>query len=94
MLVLFVLAWLSQKDPPDPLEGVPEQPAVVDETGFKRSHDREFERNWHVVALQRDETEEEAEDIIRLREQVRAIFITTYNTQQFISTIICFLLAF
>ncbi|CAN0537260.1 unnamed protein product, partial [Ectocarpus sp. 12 AP-2014] len=35
--------------------------------GYHREHDRDFERNWHVVALQRDETQEDAEEILRLR---------------------------
>lgn len=65
-----LLACAAQKDPPDPLEGVPDQPDVVDETGFSRAHDRDFERNWHVVALQRDETQEQQEEIIRKREEV------------------------
>lgn len=49
---------------------MPEQPDVVDEEGFKREHDHQFERGWHVVALQRDETEEAAEEAIRLRDEV------------------------
>lgn len=64
------LLLLLQKPPPDPLEGVPEQPEVVDDHGFKREHDHDFERNWHVVALQRDETEDIAEERLRIREEV------------------------
>lgn len=60
----------AQEDPPDPLAGVPEQPDVENDVGFHREHDRDFERNWHVVALQRDETQEAADEIIRLREEV------------------------
>ncbi|CAM9304125.1 unnamed protein product [Ectocarpus sp. 8 AP-2014] len=56
-----------KKPPPDPLDGVPEQPDVENQEGYHREHDRDFERNWHVVALQRDETQEEAEEILRLR---------------------------
>lgn len=60
----------AQKPPPDPLAGLPEQPDVENDAGFHRDHDREFERNWHVVALQRDETQERADEIIQLREEV------------------------
>lgn len=69
LLVRFT--WDLQKDPPDPLAGVPEQPPVADESGFKRTHDQEFERNWHMVALQRDMTEEDAETILQARQKVR-----------------------
>ena len=60
-----------QKPPLDPLAGVPEQPDVETDAGFKREHDRNFEQQWHVVALQRDETETAAEERIRMREEVR-----------------------
>lgn len=70
MLALFVLLLSLQKTPPDPLAGVPEQPDVENDAGFKREHDRNFEQNWHVVALQRDETEEAADERIRQREEV------------------------
>lgn len=65
---------VQQKDPPDPLAGVPEQPPVADESGFKRTHDREFERGWHVVALQRDMTEEDAEFEFERRQKVQCAF--------------------
>lgn len=42
----------------------------MDDSGFKREYDRDFERDWHVVALQSDETPETAEEIIRQREEV------------------------
>ena len=48
---------------------------MENDVGFHREHDRDFERNWHVVALQRDETQERADEIIRLREEVsRSIY--------------------
>lgn len=54
---------------------MPDQPPVADESGFKRSHDREFERNWHMVALQRDMTEEDAQTILEARQKVSVMYI-------------------
>ncbi|CAN0063593.1 unnamed protein product [Scytosiphon promiscuus] len=58
-----------KKPPPDPLDGPPDQPDIESNEGFHREHDRNFERNWHVVALQRDETQEDADEVIRRREE-------------------------
>lgn len=69
---------MPQKPPLDPLDGVPEQPDVENNEGFHKEHDREFERNWHMVALQRDETQERADEIIRLREEVSYMYHTEY----------------
>lgn len=79
-LVPFYFSWVQQKPPPDPLDGVPEQPDVENQEGYHREHDRDFERNWHVVALQRDETQEEAEEILRLRAEVSYSAMHTLGT--------------
>lgn len=51
---------------------------MENDVGFHREHDRDFERNWHVVALQRDETQERADEIIRLREEVSRSVVEVY----------------
>ncbi|CAN0143935.1 unnamed protein product [Pylaiella littoralis] len=58
-----------KKPPPDPLNGPEDQPDVENDEGFHKEYDREFERNWHVVALQRGETQERADEKIRSREE-------------------------
>lgn len=97
ILLLLVDRWIHctrnvtkcfrcKKDPPDPLAGVPDQPPVADESGFKRSHDREFERNWHMVALQRDMTEEDAQTILEARQKdlMRREFENVRNNLQIV----------
>ena len=69
-LVFLLFLPTPQKPPPDPLAGTPEQPETVDDSGFKRNYDRDFEQGWHTVALQRDETPDDAEKTIRQREEV------------------------
>ncbi|CAM9475215.1 unnamed protein product [Ascophyllum nodosum] len=67
--LMSLLCGCCTKPPPDPLAGTPEQPETVDDSGFKRNYDRDFEQGWHTVALQRDETPDDAEKTIRQREE-------------------------